>query len=77
MKFKKLYNILKHFGIGEICFAIKNSIFKEVWIGTTIKDNEINYWIGINDKNYLGKEFSTVDELVNSKVFNGKSLKEI
>jgi len=67
MKFKKLYNILKHFGIGEICFAIKNSIFKEVWIGTTIKDNEINYWIGINDKNYLVKNFQQLMNLLIQK----------
>ena len=61
--------------IYEACFCFVNeSNDKEHWLGISPGFDK-PYWIGYCDVPD-GKEYSTAEDLVNDKVFDGKSLKE-
>ena len=80
MEFKKFYDIFNKYGFSESTFRIKDSNkFQNVWFGVTPnphKGNELTYWFGSKEDN-ISCDFSTLDDFVDAKIFDGKSLKEI
>ncbi len=80
MEFERFYEIFEKYGFSESAFRLKNSKkFQYVWFGVTQNphnDNELVYWFGSEEDN-LSCEFSSLDDFVNAKIFDGKSLKEI
>lgn len=80
MGFERFYEIFEKYGFSESTFRLKNSKkFQNVWFGVTQnphKDNELLYWYGSEEDN-LSCDFSSLEDFVNAKVFDGKSLKEI
>lgn len=80
MKFQKFYEIFEKYGFSESVLRVKNSKkFQYVWFGVTQnphKDNELLYWFESEEDN-LSCDFSSLDDFVNAKIFDGNSLKEI
>lgn len=80
MKFEKFYEIFEKYGFAESVLRVKNSKkFQYVWFGASQnphKDNELLYQFGSKEDN-ISCSFSSLDDFVNAKIFDGKSLKEI
>lgn len=80
MEFEKFYEIFKKYGFLKSTFRLKNSKkFQNVWFGVMsnpYKNSELTYWFNCNEDN-LKYEFPSVDEFVNAKIFDEKSLKDI
>lgn len=80
MEFERFYEIFEKYGFSESTFRLKNSKkFQNVWFGVTQnphKDNGLLYWYGSEEDN-LSCDFSSLEDFVNAKIFDGKSLKEI
>ncbi len=66
---------LKDYGSVEVEFAVSGDTeYQECWMGHTWHNN---YWFGLTPDCMQGYDFDSFEELVNAKVFHGKSLKEI
>lgn len=81
-KFKQIleYDIIKNKSFLEIEFNIDEDLeYFNCWIGKTIKkeNNEIVYWAGLVSNGSQAYEYDTKEELLNAKIFRGKSLVEI
>lgn len=60
---------------GEIGFCVSGSEeFDNCWMG---KDNSGVYWFGLTPDSKNEYDFSSFDELINAKVFDGKSLSDV
>lgn len=63
--------------IYENNFYIENDdVFDDCWIGFA-PDCENPYWFGLTADGKNACDFKTVDEILNAKVFNGKSMYEL
>ena len=75
LTFEFFYNQLKYgMNINETCFCLKDDEVTEYYLGY-IAGKKKPYWVGLCDIKE-GCEFYTVDELINAKIYNGKSLLE-
>jgi len=61
--------------IDETCFYFRDDPKKAEHYIDFLPENETPYWVGYCDIPD-GCEFYTAEELVDAKIFNGKSLKE-
>lgn len=74
-------DVLKNNSCIEMNFSIKDDKeYKNCWIGKMPDDNKFGkevYWFGLVEDGSQGYEYDTLDDIINAKVFNGKSLSEI
>lgn len=74
-------DVLKNNSCIEMNFRVKNDTeYKNCWVGKMPDDNKFGkevYWFGLVEDGSQGYEYDTLDDLIQAKVFNGKSLSEI
>lgn len=76
MNFNAFYHALSNKNIYELCFCIYNDLkYKDCWLGYSL--NHKLYWLGLVADGSEAYEFKSASELINAKVFYGKSLQDI
>lgn len=80
MKFEKFYELFKKYGFSDSMLRVKNNKkYQNVSFGVLPNpknNNELLYYFDSKDDN-LSYDFSSLDDFVNAKIFDGNSLKEI
>lgn len=73
------YDIRKHKTCIEIAFSINDSpIYTSCYMGKLItRQGEEIYWLGLTADGNQGYDFTSVESMLNVKVVEGKSLKEV
>lgn len=62
----------------EVNFSVENnSEFKDCWLGKLLYENEEKYWYGLDEDGSKAYEYFNLDDLINAKVFNDKSIIDI
>ena len=80
--FKKImsYDITKNETCIEIEFCVDNcETYQTSWLGkmSDRETNKVIYWFGSTEDGLQAYDFDSFEKFINTKVFYGKSLKEI
>ena len=75
MPFQEFYDILDKYGVSDSSFTIKgDGKFKNVDFRVDVYNDELIYCYNTENDNYI---YKSLDEFVDAKIFDGKSLKDV
>lgn len=81
-KFKQimLYDVIKNNTCIEIEFSVdKNDVYTSCYLGKKIeeKHSTVAYWFGLTPDGLNAYDFSSIEQFMEAKVFDGNSIEEI